>query len=256
VVSSSSGVHQQPSVGNHEYHTPDATGYFGAKAGNPSRGYYTYKRGSWRIIVLNSNCSEVGGCGELSAQSNWLRQTLTNYPVRRTLAYFHHPLFASTGAASPEVRPFWNILYDRNADVILNGHAHYYERFARQRPDGTRDLRRGIREFVVRTGGAPPINPMTSPRVANSVVDSEKSPGTTAYGVLRLRLSASLVCRKLHLEVPPGSGRDLHRLRHRPASLEQYVKRFKTSLHTVQHFSALRPSASACQHFSFRWLRS
>ena len=54
----------------------------------------------------------------------------------------------------------------------------------------TRDESSGIREFVVGTGGAPPVNPMTSPRVANSVVDSEKSPGVTAYGVLRLRLSA------------------------------------------------------------------
>jgi hypothetical protein len=183
----------KPSVGNHEYHTPEATGYFGYfgdRAGNPSKGYYAYKRGSWRIIVLNSNCSEVGGCARTSTQGQWLRQILKNYPARCTLAYFHHPLFASTGAASPQVRPFWNVLYERNADVILSGHAHYYERFARQRPDGTKDLSRGIREFVVGTGGAPPENPMTSPRVANSVVDSEKSPGTTAYGVLRLRLSA------------------------------------------------------------------
>jgi acid phosphatase type 7 len=183
----------KPSVGNHEYHTQNASGYFGyfgARAGDPSKGYYTYKRGSWRIIVLNSNCSEVGGCGELSPQGNWLARTLTNYPATCTLAYFHHPLFASTGAASTEVRPFWNILYDHDADVILSGHAHYYERFAPQRPDGTRDGSSGIREFVVGTGGAPPVNPMASPRAANSVVDSEKSPGTTAYGVLKLRLSA------------------------------------------------------------------
>jgi hypothetical protein len=51
------------SVGNHEYHTQDASGYFGARAGAPSKGYYSYKRGSWRVVVLNSNCSEVvGGC--------------------------------------------------------------------------------------------------------------------------------------------------------------------------------------------------
>jgi acid phosphatase type 7 len=189
----------KPSVGNHEYHTEKASGYFGyfgARAGNPSKGYYTYKRGSWRIIVLNSNCSEVGGCGELSTQGGWLRQTLTSYQAGCTLAYFHHPLFASTGAASPEVRPFWNILYDHDADVILSGHAHYYERFAPQRPDGTRDGSSGIREFVVGTGGAPPVNPMTSPRAANSVVDSEKSPGITAYGVLKLRLSAGSYTRK------------------------------------------------------------
>jgi len=182
----------RPSAGNHDYYTEDASGYFGyfgTRAGAATKGYYTYKRGSWRIIVLNSNCSAVGGCGKLSPQGNWLTKTLNNYPAKCTLAYFHHPLFASTGAASPEVRPFWNILYGHNADVILSGHAHYYERFARQRPDGTADGSRGIREFVVGTGGAPPETPMTSPRAANSVVDSEKSPGVTAYGVLRLRLS-------------------------------------------------------------------
>jgi hypothetical protein len=72
--------------------------------------------------------------------------------------------------------------------VILSGHAHYYERFAPQRPDGTKDLGRGIRELVVGTGGAPPENPMAKPRADNSVVDSQKAPGVTAYGVLRLRL--------------------------------------------------------------------
>jgi acid phosphatase type 7 len=183
----------KPSADNHDYQTPYAPGYFGysgAKAGDPSEGYYTYSRGNWRILVLNSNCSEVGGCGELSPQGSWLEQTITNYPARCTLAYYHHPLFASTGAASTDVRPFWVILYNHNADVILSGHAHYYERFARQRPDGTKDLSTGIREFVVGTEGAQPVNPMSSPRAANSVVDSERSPGTTAYGVLRLRLSA------------------------------------------------------------------
>src|SRR5215218_11144315 len=64
----------KPSVGNHEYHTPKASGYFtyfGARAGEPSKGYYTYKRGSWRIIVLNSNCSAVGGCASTSTQGQW-----------------------------------------------------------------------------------------------------------------------------------------------------------------------------------------
>jgi acid phosphatase type 7 len=141
-------------------------------------------------VVLNSNCSEVGGCSGRSRQGRWLKQVLTSYPSQCTLAYFHHPLFASTGAASTEVRPFWNILYNHDADVILSGHAHYYERFAPQRPDGTRDLSTGIREFVVGTGGAAPLQPMSRPRAANSVVDSEKEPGATAYGVLRLRLYA------------------------------------------------------------------
>jgi alkaline phosphatase len=183
----------KPSVGNHEYHTAGAKpyfDYFGARAGGPGRGYYSYNRGSWRVIVLNSNCNKVGGCGVHSPQGRWLRRDLARHPSRCTLAYFHHPLFASTGAAEPAVRPFWNTLYRYNADVILSGHAHYYERFAPQRPDGSRDWNRGIREFVVGTGGAPPENPMTSPRESNSQVDSQKSPGKTAYGVLKLNLYA------------------------------------------------------------------
>ena len=76
----------KPSAGNHDYHTPDAPGYFGyfgARAGDPSKGYYTYRRGNWRILVLDSNWSEGGGCGELSPQGSWLKQTLTNYPAKR-----------------------------------------------------------------------------------------------------------------------------------------------------------------------------
>ena len=94
---------------------------------------------------------------------------------------FHHPLF-STNAPSPEVRPLWDILYAKNADVILNGHAHSYERFAPQRPDGVRNDERGIRQFVVGTGGTRPINPF-GPRPENSLVRNDRT-----FGVLRLTL--------------------------------------------------------------------
>ena len=146
----------KPSVGNHEYRTPDASGYFnyfGARAGAPSKGYYSYRRGSWHIVVLNSNCEKVGGCGKRSPQGRWLRNTLANHQARCTLAYFHHPLY-STGdnTATPQVKPFWRILYDRGADVILSGHAHRYERFAPITPAGVRNAEKGIRQFVVGTG--------------------------------------------------------------------------------------------------------
>jgi acid phosphatase type 7 len=147
----------KPSVGNHEYRTPEASGYFnyfGARAGVPSEGYYSYRRGSWHIVVLNSNCEKVGGCGRRSPQGRWLRRDLANHQARCTLAYFHHPLY-STGdnTATPEVKPFWRILYDRGADVILSGHAHRYERFAPIIPGGVRSAEKGIRQFVVGTGG-------------------------------------------------------------------------------------------------------
>jgi hypothetical protein len=139
---------------------------------------------------LNSNCDQVGGCGASSPQGTWLTQDLATHPASCTAAAFHHPLFTSSTADTNIVKPFWTTLYNEGADVILSGHAHYYERFAPQRPDGTADASYGIREFVVGTGGASPDNPMRTPRAMNSEVDSEKpgAPGTTYYGVLKLDL--------------------------------------------------------------------
>jgi acid phosphatase type 7 len=53
------------------------------------------------------------------------------------------------------VNPLWQILYNNHAEVILNGHAHRYERFAPLTPEGKKDLQNGIRQIVVGTGGAP-----------------------------------------------------------------------------------------------------
>jgi alkaline phosphatase len=148
----------RPAVGNHEYDISAGAKpyfeYFGKKAGKPGRGYYSYDRGSWHIVALNSNCEEVG-CRSRSRQARWLRRDLANNRSRCTLAYFHDPLYASgTGYDSPEVRRFWTILHNRSADVILSGHAHRYERFAPITPRGKRSAR-GIRQFIVGTGGAP-----------------------------------------------------------------------------------------------------
>ena len=109
--------------------------YFRWRAGRP-RGYYSYDRGAWHIVALNSNCKEIGGCGRWSAQGRWLRRDLNHHRARCTLAYFHHPFYASgRGEDSPEVKPFWHILYNHHADVILSGHAHRYERFALHNPE-------------------------------------------------------------------------------------------------------------------------
>jgi hypothetical protein len=188
----------QPVVGNHEYQTPNAApyfDYFGTKAGDRTKGYYSYNQGTWHFVLMNSNCEEVGGCGWFFAQGRWLRADLAspqNQSASCTVASFHHPLYTSSTADTTIVRPFWDMLYNAGADVILSGHAHYYERFAPMRPNGTKDLAYGIREFVVGTGGAAPSNPMRLPRANNSKIDSEipDSPGKTAYGVLKLDLYA------------------------------------------------------------------
>lgn len=174
-----------PVVGNHEYYTAGAQpyyNYFGAAAGPAGKGYYSYKRGSWLVVVLNSNCGQVA-CGAGSNQLEWLQRTLENNQAQCTVAMFHHPLF-STNAPTPEVRPFWNVLYNEGADVILNGHAHSYERFAPQDPSGNKDQDDGIRELVVGTGGAERLNPF-GPRPENSVVRNDET-----FGVLRLKLSS------------------------------------------------------------------
>jgi acid phosphatase type 7 len=148
----------RPSPGNHDYETRNAKGYFdyfGEAAGNRGRGYYSYDLGEWHVIVLNSNCEEVGGCEERSPQGRWLRSDLATHAATCTLAYWHHPLFSSGTEHGGEeaMRPAWEMLYQAGADVVLAGHEHNYERFAPQDPNGRRDAQRGIRQFVVGTGG-------------------------------------------------------------------------------------------------------
>jgi hypothetical protein len=148
----------RPAPGNHDYHTSGASGYFnyfGAAAGDADKGYYSYDVGDWHVIALNSECAEVGGCEMGSPQGQWLQADLAANPKACTLAYWHHPRFSSGWHGSnASYQDFWQLLYDAGADVVLNGHDHTYERFAPQDPTGISDPGRGIREFVVGTGGA------------------------------------------------------------------------------------------------------
>jgi hypothetical protein len=172
-----------PSVGNSEYATANASGYFdyfGARAGAPAKGYYSYERGSWHVVVLNSNCSEVS-CAAGSRQERWLKADLAAHPNTCTLAYWHHPLFSS-GGNTREVARFWEVLYAADTEIVVNGHVHAYERFAPQRPDGTIDRDEGIREFVVGTGGAG-LNPLRYPKPNSQVRERE------THGVLKLTLN-------------------------------------------------------------------
>jgi hypothetical protein len=178
-----------PSPGNHEYLTTGAAGYFnyfGAAAGDPSKGYYSFDLGAWHIIVINSNCSKVGGCWAGSAQEQWLRNDLAANPTACTLGYWHHPLFSSGPRGNnPALQPIWQALYDYDADVVLNGHDHNYQRFAPQDPNGQADAARGLREFVVGTGGDSHYVFPGAP-LANTEVRDD-----TTYGVLKLTLQAT-----------------------------------------------------------------
>ena len=147
----------RPVPGNHEYDTPGATGYyeyFGAAAGDPTKGYYSFDVGtSWHLVALNSNCGVVS-CAAGSAQEQWLRADLAANSRECVIAYRHQPRFSSgeVHGDEPAYSPFWDALQQYSAEIVLNGHDHDYERFAPQLPDGTAAAD-GIREFVVGTGG-------------------------------------------------------------------------------------------------------
>jgi hypothetical protein len=174
-----------PSVGNHEYNTSGASGYFGyfgAAAGEPGKGYYSRNIGTWHVVVLNANCGFVD-CDADSAQVAWLRADLAANSTACTLAIWHEPRFTS-GPHGPytAAQAFWQVLYEANADLVLNGHEHHYERFAPMSPTGGADPSRGIREIIVGTGGVG-LSPFTGTAAANSVYRNASS-----QGVLKLTL--------------------------------------------------------------------
>jgi acid phosphatase type 7 len=179
----------RPAVGNHEFHSTGATfyfEYFGAGAGDPKGGFYSYELGEWHIVVLNSECKEVGGCQAGSRQEKWLRADLAAHPTACALAYFHKPLFSSgaTHGNDPELKPLWQALYDGNVDVVVGGHDHDYERFAPQTPDALPDAKRGIREFVAGTGGK-------SQRLFSNPQPNSEVRNNDAFGVLKLTLRSN-----------------------------------------------------------------
>jgi 3',5'-cyclic AMP phosphodiesterase CpdA len=167
-----------PAPGNHEYATDNGApyfAYFGARAGN---GHYSFELGGWHLISLDSQLPAAAHAAQLA----WLRDDLARHPAKCTLAYWHHPLYSSGGHGSiPKMRDAWQLLYQAGAEIVLSGHDHDYERFAPQDADGRLDAARGIRQFVVGTGGAYPTPFLWT--AANSEVRDANS-----IGVLRLTL--------------------------------------------------------------------
>ncbi|HYI74990.1 MAG TPA: metallophosphoesterase [Gaiellaceae bacterium] len=175
----------RPVPGNHEYRDAGASGYFryfGEAAGDPAAGYYSFDVGAWHVVALNSNCAEVGGCNEGSVQEEWLRRDLAANRATCTLAYWHHPRYSSGRHGSDSTyRAFWQALFDAGADVVLVGHDHDYERFAPQDANGHRDPERGLRQFVVGTGGH---SLRRFPRIA----PNSEARDSSSFGVLELTL--------------------------------------------------------------------
>ena len=170
-----------PSPGNHEYHVAGAADYFSYFGSQAPAAYYSYDVGAWHIVSLASDAGVSPSAG--GAEETWLKQDLAAHPSRCILAYWHEPRWSSgtTHGSDSSWSAVWNDLYAAHADVVLNGHEHNYERFAKQNPSGAADPN-GIREIVAGTGGASHGYPFGTP-IANSEVRNDST-----WGVLKLTL--------------------------------------------------------------------
>jgi hypothetical protein len=175
----------KPAIGNHEYLTAGATGYFGyfgAAAGDPAKGYYSYDLGAWHLISLNSECSHVGGCASGNPQEAWLRADLAAHPNACTLAYWHEPRFSNgQHGNATQMTTIWNDLVAGHADIVLSGHNHDYERYAPMDGSGARSAT-GVAEWVVGTGGKNHYAISAAP-LAGEIVSNDKT-----FGILKLVL--------------------------------------------------------------------
>ncbi|HEY5601093.1 MAG TPA: metallophosphoesterase [Patescibacteria group bacterium] len=144
----------RPAVGNHEYgRTENAPGYFDyfngvgildGPAGKRGEGYYSFDQGNWHIVAINSNCQFIN-CSKGSKQLLWLQDDLAKTEKSCILAYWHSPRFSSgLHGDDLEMEAIWQTLAQYGADLVLSGHDHHYERFAKQN---------GIRQFIAGTGG-------------------------------------------------------------------------------------------------------
>lgn len=170
-----------PVPGDREY-ANSVSGTGGYSGERPREGYYSYDLGDWHVIALDSSCAEVGECDEDSPLLRWLEEDLAVSRKPCTLAYWRHPLFSSgPDSNNIEMWAVWDALYVAGTDVVVNGHGLAYERFSPQTPEGNSDPRRGIREFVVDTGGKEPD------RIDDIKPNSEVR-SSEAHGVMKFTL--------------------------------------------------------------------
>jgi calcineurin-like phosphoesterase family protein len=172
----------RPALGNHDILTLRGRpyfDYFGDAAGPSGRGYYSYDLGAWHIISLNGTAVVEAR----SPQAEWLREDLDSHPTDCVLAYWHMPLFSSgPHGGTPEMREVWKILYEKGADVVVNSHDHVYERFAPLNANGKPDPERGMRLFLVGTGGGGVYK-------LKKVAQYSEVQDNSTYGVLKFTLN-------------------------------------------------------------------
>lgn len=180
----------RPTPGNHEYVSAGAAPYFkyfGARAGDPQKGYYAYDLGEWRVIVLNSEIpmNSLFSIEDRTAQEDWLQTEFKDHATKCTVAYLHRPLFSS-GYHGPQtgMHSLYAIMSAGGVELVLSGHDHSYERFAPMSPAGMVDTVGGLTQIVVGTGGSD-LRGFHTPLARNSLSAIQGH-----HGVVKLTLGA------------------------------------------------------------------
>jgi hypothetical protein len=172
-----------PTPGNHEYYQPGAGpyfDYFGDKAGEKGKGFYSYNLGEWHIITINSAIPIMSSFSAAAKkeQEDWLKKDLdANRSKKCTIAIWHEPRFSSGWhGAEPRMSAIWQILYDNDVDLVINGHDHNYERMAPVNPSGMLDSTKGIIQIVAGMGGGS-LRGLANSTIPNSLVRIEGHSG-------------------------------------------------------------------------------
>lgn len=128
-----------PSLGNHDWETPNAQPYLDYFTLPGNERYYDFVQGPIHFFVVDSDTREPHGTSSTSRQGDWLREGLAASTSQFNIVYFHHAPYVSHGASSYMRWPFkqWG------ADGVLAGHVHDYERTVVD----------GVPYFVVGNGG-------------------------------------------------------------------------------------------------------
>jgi len=172
-----------PTVGNHEYLTDGAAGYFDYWNNIPS--YYSFNAGGWHFISLNSSNPPGEPVNPSSAQYQWLQKDLAANAGACTIAYYHHPLFnIGDEGESPYMKNIWNLLAQNKVEVIINGHDHDYQRWVPLDENGQPDPN-GVTEFVAGASG----HGLQTFRTSDNRVAFSSDTNPETFGVLVFQLN-------------------------------------------------------------------
>lgn len=122
-------------------------------SGTSAQPWYSYSVGSWRVLVVDANCTAVS-CSAGAAQTQWLKRQLAANKARCTVLAMHQPRFSSDNehGNDPAVDALWRVAYTGGIDLVIAGHAHDYERIGPVGITGRPDAK-GPTLLVVGTGG-------------------------------------------------------------------------------------------------------